>query len=265
MIILQTNGDKNALKEHFQARFEYVLVYLLAFLWNKNIEKLDYEDKEYVFQSIIKPTIGSLVSICRKLDIDKEIFKKSKLSQALDKYPAVRNELLGHGFVYEDAPEKILSVLQDLYDSVLAADLPILKDNVDLVHVTKFENMTYKGILYKSDGASYTPWSCPKTIGTFESGSLYATTGLNTYFRLSPFIEITSYGQEIYFFNSIDEKLLGKVKYNRLLHTGTYYKEWEEFCELDITNDGLKVKSHNGTIRNVYENNYRKYIDIGIK
>lgn len=262
---LQTMGDKNALKQHYQARFEYVLVYLLGYLWNKNLEKLDYEDKEFVFQSIIKPTIGSIVAICRKLDTDKEIFKKSKLSQALDKYPSVRNELLGHGFVYEDAPEKLLSVLEELYDCVLTADLPILKENVDLVYVTNAENTTYKGILYKSDGASYVPWSCPKTIGSFELGCLYASTGPNAYFRLSPFIEITSYGKELYFFNSIDEKLLGKVKYNRLLDTGIYFKEWDELCELDVTNDGVKVKSHNGTIRNIYENNYRKYIDIGIK
>ena len=262
---LQTIGDKNALKQHFQARFEYVLVYLLAYLWNKNLNELDYEDKEFVFQSIIKPTVGSIVAISRKLDIDKEIFKKSKLSQALGKYPSIRNELLGHGFVYEDAPEKLLSVLQDLYDCVLAADLPILKDSVDLVYVTNAENTTYKGILYKSDGASYTPWSCPKTIASFELGNLYASTGLSTYFRLSPFIEITSYGKELYFFNSIDEILLGKIKYNRLLDTGTYFKEWNELCELDITCDGIKIKSHNGTIRNVYENNYRKYIDIGIK
>jgi len=262
---LQTMGDKNALKQHFQARFEYLLIYLLAYLWNKNLEKLDYEDKEFVFQSVIKPTIGSIVAICRKLDIDKEIFKKSKLSQSLEKYPSVRNELLGHGFVYEDAPEKLLSALQELYEFVLAADLPILKDSVDLVYVTNAENTTYKGILYKSDGASYAPWSCPKTIGSFELGSLYASTGLNTYFRLSPFIEITSYGKELYFFNSIDEKLLGKVKYNRLLDTGILFKEWVELCELDVANDGIKVKSHNGTIRNIYENNYRKYIDIGIK
>ncbi len=262
---LQTMGDKNALKQHFQARFEYVLVYLLAYLWNKNLEKLDYEDKEFVFKSIIKPTIGSIVAICRKLDIDKEIFKKSQLSQALDKYPSVRNDLLGHGFVYEDIPEKLLLALQELYDVVLVADLPILKDSVDLVYVTNFENSIYRGILYKNNGASYAPWSCPKTIATFELGSLYASTSLNTYFRLSPFIEIMSYGKELYFFNSIDEKLLGKVKYNRLLDTGILFKEWDELCELDVTNDGVKVKSHNGTIRNIYENNYRKYIDIGIK
>jgi GTPase SAR1 family protein len=258
-------GNKISLRVHFHARFEYLLVYLLAYLWNKNLDKIDYEDKEFVFHSITKPTIGSIVAICRKLDIEREIFIKSKLSKSLDKYPSVRNELLGHGFVYEDAPENLLSILQELYDHVLAADLPILKYNVDLIYVTYEDNLNYKGILYKSDGATYTQWSCPKTISTFELDNLYASTGLNTYFRLSPFIEITSYGKELYFFNSIDEKLLGKVKYTRLLETGTIYKEWNELCELDIANDGIKVKSCNGTIRNIYENNYRKYIDIGIK
>ncbi|XQP83989.1 MAG: hypothetical protein ACOJUL_13385 [Candidatus Pollutiaquabacter aromativorans] len=117
--------------------------------------------------------------------------------------------------------------------------------------MTENKGKSYYGIL----------WSCPKTISSFVLGSLYASTELNTYIRLSPFIEITSYGKELYFFNSIDEKLLGKVKYNRLLDTGIFFKEWEELCELDVTNDGVKVKSHNGTIRNIYENNYKKYID----
>ncbi|AXE21815.1 hypothetical protein DR864_28495 (plasmid) [Runella rosea] len=262
---LQSMGEKSALKIHYQARFEYILVYLVGYLWNKNIDKLDYEDKEYVFQNIIKPTIGSIVSICRKLDIDKEIFKSGKLNQAFEKYPSVRNELLGHGFVYEDAPEKVLTALQELYDSISYSNLPILIENVDLIFVTSFDSNIYKGISYKSDGTNYSPWSCPKNIHEFKTNSLYGSYGLNQYFRLSPFVEMSAFGREIYFFNSIDEKLTGNVKYNRLLETGILYKEWEEFCELDITNDGIKIKSHNGTIRNVYENNYKKYIDIGIK
>ena len=46
--------------------------------------------------------------------------------------------------------------------------------------------------------------------------------------RLSPFIELLGYGKEIYIFNCIEEKLLGKVKYNRLLETGVLNKEWKE-------------------------------------
>lgn len=263
--LLQTNGNKNEIREHLQASLEYVLIYLLSYLWNKNIQKLDYEDKEYVFQTIIKPTIGNIVAICRKLDIDKEIFKKNSLSRALDEYPAVRNELIGHGFVYVDASEMLINALQKIYEGVLATDLAVLNSDIDLVCVTDKVNSTYKGILYKSDGSRYLPWACKDEISSFEVGSLYASLEPNSYFRLSPFVEISNYGSELFFFACIDEKLLGKVKYNRLLIHGTKYKEWNELCELDVTNDGIKLKSHNGTIRNIYENNYKKYIDIGIK
>ena len=262
---LQSIADKSALKLHYQARFEFLLIYFLAYLWNKNVTDLDYTDKEYVFSKILKPTIGDLVSICRKLDVNKEIFINGKLNKAIEKYPNVRNELLGHGFVYEDAPDILLNVLQDLFEAVIASNLNILKQNIDLIYVNSFDGEMYKGISFKSDGASYNSWSCPQKVQEFIIGSLYGGSSVNKYFRLSPFITIESYGRELYFFNSIDEKLLGKVKYNRLLDTGTLYKEWEELCELDITNDGIKVKSHNGTIRNVYENNFKKYIDIGIK
>jgi hypothetical protein len=262
---LESSGDLKSLEKHIQARFEFILVYIIAYLWNKNLNKIEIQDRGFVLQSIIKPTIGSIVSICRSLDIEKEIFTKSKLNEALSDYPSIRNELLGHGFVFEDAPEKVIRPLQKLYDSIQKSKIEIINGNVSLIMVTSLENNVYKGILYKSDGLGYTPWSCPKSITDFKVNSLYGSTQINEYFRLSPFIEINSYGKEIYFFNSIDEKLLGKVKYNQLLETGVFYKEWEELCELDIENDGLKIKSHNGTIRNVYENNYSKYIDIGIK
>ena len=262
---LQSMGDNSALEKHSQSRLEYILVYLLAYLWNKNLQDLDYEDKEFVFQSIIKPTIGSVVEICRKLDLNKEIFKKSRLSQAINDYPRIRNEFLGHGFVYEDAPEGLISAFQNLYNCILSSDLPILKKSIDLIYIHSFENNVYKGILYKSDGSNYTSWTCPSNIAEFKLNNLYGNLDINNYFRISPFVEIRSYGRELSFFNRIDEKLLGKIKYNKLLETGTSYREWDELCQLDVTSDGVKIKSHNGTIRNTYENNYKKYIDIGIK
>lgn len=262
---LQSMGDKSALKQHFQARFEYVLVYLLGYLWNKNVDNLDDEDREYVFQFISKPTIGSIVEICRKLDIQKEIFKNGKLRKSIENYTPIRNEKIGHGFVFEDGADNLLNVLQELYDNVLSSNIPVLKENVDLIYISSLENNVYKGINYKNDGLNYTAWSCPKEINQFTVKSLYGCYGMNNYFRLSPFIEVSAFGREFYIFCSIDEKLLGKVKYNRLLETGILFKEWSELCELDVINDGIKIKSHNGTIRNQYENNYKKYIDIGIK
>lgn len=36
---------------------------------------------------------------------------------------------------------------------------------------------------------------------------------------------------------SIQEKLLGKIKYNRLIKTGNYFRDWEELVQLDIELD----------------------------
>lgn len=261
--LLQATGLNNVdLKVHYQSRFEFVLVYLLAYLWNKNISKLDESTKEQVFQDVIKPSIGTIVKLCRILDVDKEILKDGRLSMSLEKYPNLRNELLGHGFSFEDSDAT--TKLNELYDSVLTANLSALKAKVDLIDVKSFDGNLYKGINYKNDG-SPTAWSCSKHIFSFELNSLYGSIDINQYFRLSPFIEILGYGKEIYFFNSIEEKLLGKVRYNRLLETGVYKKEWTEFIELNVIEDGVKIKTSNGTILNAFENNYKKYIDIGIK
>jgi len=262
---LSSIEDKAGLISHHQSRFEYVLVYLLGYLWNKNIQSLDAADKEFVFQGIIKPTIGGIVSLCRKLDINKEILKNSKLNKAIEKYPSLRNEILGHGYSFEDSVDSTIASLDILYNSVLSANLPALSADIDLIYVLSIDDVYYKGINYKSDGSTYVPWSCHKDIYTFKVNSIYGSIGLNEYFRLSPFIEISAYGKEVYIFNSIDEKLLGKIRYNRLLETGILNKEWKEISELNIVEDGVKVKTSNGTILNVYKNNYNKYIDIGIK
>lgn len=262
---LSSIGDKAALVCHHQSRFEYILIYLLGYLWNKNIDILNEEERTYVLQGIVKPTIGEIVSLCRKLDVNKEIFKNSKLNKAIEGYPNLRNRLLGHGYSFEDSIDTSVSSIQTLYESVLAADINELNSEIDIIHVMSLEGDYYKGINYKSDGSTYLPWSCHKNIYSFTIDSIYGSVSVNEYFRLSPFVELAGYGKEIYIFNSIEEKLLGKVKYNRLLETGIFTKEWQELVELNIVDDGIKIKTSNGTILNIYENNYNKYIDIGIK
>ena len=70
---------------------------------------------------------------------------------------------------------------------------------------------------------------------------------------------------EYYIFNSIVERLTGKIKYNRINKTGEYFQEYQELCKLYVENDGHRKKGINGTIINVFDNNYKKYIDVGIK
>lgn len=144
------------------------------------------------------------------------------------------------------------------------SNVQIFSKNIDLILVVSEENEVYNGIRFLSNGSDYLPWNCSKEVFKFEINNLYGLIDLNGYFRLSPFIILKDEG-EFYSFGSIQEKLLGKVKYNRLLKSGRYFQNWEELISLDIEQDSTKRKSANGTIINIFENNFNKYIDIGIK
>src|SRR5688572_26647617 len=89
---LESNESFADLKIHYQVRVEYMLVYCLAYLWNKNFVKLDESEKEYVLSRIQKPTIGDIEDISRKLDISGEFFFNKKVNAIIKKYPSIRNE-----------------------------------------------------------------------------------------------------------------------------------------------------------------------------
>ncbi len=275
MNYIQSNIDKKVkllnsfnkleeLKVIHQARFEFFLFFILGYLWNKNISKIDSDDKAIISKNVIYPSIGTIVRLCRILDVDNEIFKDKKVSQAIDKYPSLRNEKIGHGYSFGDETESLISILDNLISLIKSSNVPILTGKVDLILVVSEDKDVFSGIRFLSNGSDYLPWSCPKKIYNFEEDNLYGTTGINDYFRLSPFILLKDEG-EFYSFCNIQEKLLGRVKYNRLLKSGKYFQNWKELISLDIEQDSTKRKSGNGTIINIYENNYNKYIDIGIK
>ena len=101
-----------------QSRLEYVLLLILAYLWNKNILRIDDEARCSCYQGIARPSIGGIVSLARTLDIDGEIFGNKKLKkfrESINDYPSLRNELIGHGFSFEDNSESLYTVFSDLY------------------------------------------------------------------------------------------------------------------------------------------------------
>jgi hypothetical protein len=264
---LKGTNQHDLLKVHYQAKFEYFLFLSLSYLWNRNWNQLDSSDKEYCIENILKPSIGSIVSVSRKLDLDKEIFgnkKEKDLYQTLDKYPTLRNEKIGHGYSFEDDTEKLLENFEQMIESVEDTDLSIIKNNNDLILVIDEKQGVFTGINFKPDGFYYVPWNCPNHIGHFDKGSVYALTPDNAYIKISPFIELDKEG-EAFVFASIQEKLTGRVKYNRLLKTGSLLKDRIEFSSLLISNEKHKRKTASGTIINNFEKNYKKFIDTGIK
>lgn len=247
----------------FQSRLEFQMTYLLGYLWNKNKEKLDEIDRESLYQMAQRPTIGDVVDMCRRLDADNIFRKNKKFQRAILDYPQCRNKFIGHGFTFSDGLEEVLRQLQEMSDAIQESEISIFKNPIDFVSVITKEGSSYKGVCYKSNGEMLS-WNCPEAAADFKIGHLYAVDGLD-YYCLSPFVEIDDYGNSIYTYCSIEEKLLGKIKYNRLLETGVKHKEWDEISKLCISNDGQKQKTSNGTIINSFERNYHRYIGIGIK
>lgn len=261
--LLQVTGETQSLSVYNRSRIEYLFTLMMGYLWNKNFESLDTDVKLEVFNSIIRPTIGDVVSACRTLDVQKEIFSIKTISNAINNYPELRNSQMGHGFVFEDATEKSDQKFIELYNSLVSNHSCLFGQNNDIVYVQKQDNALYKGICYESNG-ELRPWSCSKQVAELSEGQLYLRY-YDSYYCISPFIKIENAGDNIYIYAKIAEKLLGKIHYNRLVNTGTLDAVWEPFSHLAVVNDGLKIITSNGTIRNIYENNYTTYIDVGVR
>ena len=81
--------DDHALKTYYQVRIEFLLIFIMSYYWNANIDILGSDEKEYVFRKILRPTFGDIIEIIRKLDINKEIFKNKQFYESLNKYPKI--------------------------------------------------------------------------------------------------------------------------------------------------------------------------------
>lgn len=262
---LESAGKTQELKVHYQAKFEFYLNLMLGYLWNKNWDELEPDDKEYVINCILKPSIGSVIATSRRLDVNSEFFGDKKLKkfyQSIDDYPSLRNEKIGHGFSYEDDTINTLQIFESLFEKIDEAEIPLFSNDLDFIKIQGKKENIYYGTSYKPDGASYITWSCPEEVQHFKDGGLYLFDG-SKYFKVNPFIYIEEEG-EMYLFCSVDEKLTGRIKYNRLIKTGKKFVDVKELRSISITDEGHKRRTSNGTIINNYKNNYRKYIDVGI-
>jgi len=263
--LLSGLDKKSELKVHYQAKLEFYLILILGYLWNKNFSEISEDDKEKVIETILKPSIGSIISTSRTLDINAEFFGNKKMKgflKAINEYPKIRNEKIGHGYSYEDSLIEYLNIFEDLITKIEESDIFIFKNDIDIIVTSNVNNNIHVGIQYKSNGSDYLAWSCPAEVYDFKQNSVYVKYN-NDYYRISPFIFIEN-ENDFYSFSSIEEKLTGRVKYNQLIRTGKKYTEFEELAKIDITNDGLKRKTSNGTIINEFSTNYKKYIDIGV-
>lgn len=258
----QTLGKDRDTAEYYRVKVEYAFILIMAYLWNQNLSSLDGDEKEYIFSKINMPSIGSIVDVARKLDINKVVFNSKKINEAINSYPKLRNERLGHGFVFEDGLEDYLKALRTVWQSIYEST-SLLRDSFDIVLVTDDTNGTYKGISFKPDGINFVPWACPSQVFHFDVGGVYLFDANSKYLRISPFVHATV-DEEFYIFKNIEENLTGKVRYNQLVRTGNISIEWEELSNVSLENSAFRRKSVNGTIISTINKNYKRYIEIGI-
>lgn len=263
--LLVSLGKNHEVKPHLQSKLEFYLIYILGYLWNKNVNRISAEKREDVLKTILKPSIGSIVSISRTLDIDAEIFgnrKLKKLRDAIEKYPNLRNEQIGHGYTFEDEISKFITSFEEILDLFEDNDSTLFESQ-DLIFVSGCEDSIFKGINFKSNGSDYTLWTCPDKVQEFKIGDIYAKYPDGNYYSLSPFIQVRN-EDEFFTFSSIEEKLTGRAKFNQLIKTGKLLLELPELTSINLTEDLYKIKTSNGTIINKFSKDWSKYIEIGI-
>lgn len=100
-------NDIGNLKLFLQVKFEFDLILIMAYLWNKNINSLEQQQKEIIYGKIQRPSIGEIVSIIRELDSDNEQIFGKRVRDIINKYPSFRNEKLGHGYSFVNGRTRV--------------------------------------------------------------------------------------------------------------------------------------------------------------
>ena len=250
--------------ELYRLEVEYAYIFLLAYLWNRNFNRISADDRESILRKIVRPTFGTIAEICRTLDIDNQLNRQ--LRKSMQSYPNLRNKNIGHGYIFGKALAEVLDQFKNLSVELFRTSNSLLTDKFDLVLVTDEDTnqngRRYIGRKFDLQSNRIVPWACHAETFQFHKDNVYCMKGINDYSRLSPFIDITR-DREFYIFVDIADPLIGRAEYNQVLKSRKLYREWPEFLD-DISSDGARRKSRNGTVRNVYDNNYNAYIDIGI-
>ncbi len=258
---------------YHQVRVEYAFYLLLSYLWNKNFEEVGINDfvlQGNIIQEIQRPSIGSIASLIQKLDTGKELSKNKipnpnpQTNSPLSDYAELRNDLIGHGYSFEDDLNNFSNAFDEWYQKLLDLRIDILSRKIDLIVCQGFDESTqeFTGTIYDNEGDIRSNWRCSKEVYEFEKDNLYATYEANIYFRLSPFIHIETGDDAIYIYRNIQQPLLGKIRYNRIDKSDKdFSKCWEEF-EFSANNGVLK-KQPNGSVINVFDVKFKKYIEVG--
>lgn len=250
-------------------RIDYVLLFSLAYVWDKNSDDIDFQEFSKAIENLHKMGTGKVIGTIRKFDEKKDIFVNKSVNNDLNHYPAFRNDTHGHGYVVDEKVNDVRLELERIY-SVFVENIPIFKNNIDIILVKKQEKDVLSGLRFPAERNGLpVRWSCNEQAFNCEGpymGRTFVSLGTGEYIKISPFIHLENDGEDRYIFVSLEEKLTGKMKYAQLLRTNNnFYKEWEELSNIFVVKNKYRRISTNGTIMNVFENNYKEYIDTKVQ
>ncbi len=245
-------------------RIEYIFYLVLGCLWNENIGTIGVDDRCKIVEDLNKLTIGQAVGAIRKLDNGYRLIPKKGL-KSFEKYTALRNQTLGHGYVHSDNEAQLEKQLIELYSDLI--QLNFLKQEYDMVCVLGSKEDMYTGLRFSvNSGGVPVKWACPIAVlgQHVPDNSVFLYDSYKTYYRVSPFIFIYNKGDEVFVFQSLLDKLSGNVKVNQLFRGATKEIRIEEFISLSYESERRRISS-NKTIMNYFEKNYCNFITVPVE
>lgn len=249
---------------YLRCRIEYMLFFLMGYLWNRNQDVLLPERKHEIVSKLCKPTIGTVILAIRKLDINNEIIPRrgKAINKILDEYTNVRNMEIGHGYAPSD---EIVPKLQPFYNDLLNC-IPLLKKEFCIVVVEERENENYHGLRMDWDkNGRKESWACP--VESLPSQEYFPRTYIydgKSYEMISPFVTLLNRGNDIYVFNDLVDFLSGNVKLCPLFGKAPINYAFQELSRLCVEDDSRKISMTNQTIINNFDQNYLAYHEVGI-
>ncbi|NTW88301.1 MAG: hypothetical protein HGB26_04075 [Desulfobulbaceae bacterium] len=247
--------DTNNLRLTKQIKVEASLLGILGYLWGLHYTGLNSDHQCDAVQLSRKPTIGQIVQLIRTLDTQNSISRKVRA--VIERYPNLRNEFLGHGYLYTSSISSFSDDMDAIYDAFMTSGIPIFQHNCSLVLVLAKDGSVYKGIRF-SPGINLAPWMI--SSGEFVCGDTYFLVE-DRYVRSSPFLSLSKDG-EAYIFNRIEDALTGAIKTMNVL-TGAQSRLYEQQFTAGQVQIGFnRFKSPNGTVYNAFQANFKAYIPV---
>jgi len=263
---IDTSFSDVEIKEIKRARVDFLIILLVAYLWDQNIDNQDYETKKLLLEYIEKPTIGDLFDCCIHLAGSKKELKKLKkqVEKIKQTYLKLRNSKIGHGYSFADDSKQYNEGIDKCYDDISnIVSLTIgEKEEYDFIYIHDYSENTYNGLSFVFN--SVNKHKIQIDLIELDQGGLYLYKySTADYIKISPFINYSIQEDNFFIFSKIQDGLKGSISTVGIIKTNPNHTVYDKsFCSPIVIEDGNKVISKTGCVKNKFQLNFDQYIEI---